>query len=463
MQRPVDEKYTERVALPGRMERAMFRQVPLWLLILTIMVGLVVTIIFGALVLQPPRQKLLQETVLGLANVPFVLKRTVKSITKIPRGYAPAHYRPRPEGLWLNPDQPFIDDGYVLVRAFDENLKRSVVRLIHLRDGKVIHQYAPDIHAMNVRSTFVSPLIDLKRDRNAQTNLMMHPLLMPDGGLVIHDSSPLARYDACGHLKWMVDGIFHHSLELDADGNLWAAFREPRAKVPDVGPLFNDESIMKVSPEGKVLYKMRIADILDGNQLGWLWRGRPYTDDPFHLNDVQPVLKSGPYWQAGDLFISLRNMSLILLYRPSTGKVVWWRTGFWALQHDVSIVDDHRIAVFDNNWRVAYPEGEVDGFNRVAIYDFATDTASYPLDAAMKKLRVRTRAQGRATPLPNGDFMIEETERGRLMRVAPDGTVRWRYTAATPSMRRLQLRWSRYVDPASDLGAITLAKDVKCN
>ncbi|NHN91198.1 arylsulfotransferase family protein [Acetobacter sicerae] len=442
----------------------MFRPIPLWLLLLSLVTGVVVMIGFGGLVLHPPRQTLVRESTLWLANIPSVLKKTVKSVTKIPRSYAPSSYDERlPEGLWRNPDQPFVDDGYVLVRAFDENLKRSVVRLISLRDGTVVHQYAPDIRTMNSRSTFVSPLIDVRRDRDARRNLMMHPLLMPDGGIVIHDSSPLARFDACGHMEWMIDGIFHHSLERDGDGNLWAPFRYPKAKVPDVGPLFEDESIMKVSPDGKILHEVRIADILDSNQLGWLWRGRPYTDDPFHLNDVQPVLKSGPYWLAGDLFISLRNLSLVMLYRPSTGKVLWWRSNFSHMQHDVSIIDDHRIAVFDNNWRVAAPEGEVDGFNRVAVYDFATDSASYPLDDAMKKLRVHTRAQGRATPLPNGDFMIEETEGGRLMRVAPDGAVRWRYIAATPSMRRLELRWSRYVDPASNQEAITLAKDAKCN
>lgn len=445
------------------MERIMFWPVPLWLLMLTIMMGLVGAIIFGALVLRPPKQKMAHEAVLGLANVPFVLKKTFRNPTQVARPDVDGPYEPRAQGLWRNPDQPFVDNGYVLLTAFDETLKRPVVRLIRLSDGTVIHQYAPDIQAMVRRSTFSSALIDLRRDRNVGLHLMMHPLLMPDGGLVIHDSSPLARYDACGHLEWMIDGIFHHSAELDEDGNIWAIFRYPQSKIPDVGPLFNDEAIMKVSPEGQILHTERVADILDANNMGWLWRTHPYTDDPFHLNDVQPVLRSGPYWQKGDLFLSLRNLSLVMLYRPSTGKVIWWKVGPWAMQHDVSIVDDHRISIFDNHWRVAYPEGAVDGVNRVAVYDFDTNTVNYPLAAAMEKLHVHTRAQGRATPLPNGDFMIEETEQGRLMRLSLDGTIRWLYTAATPEMHRLQLRWSRYIDPVSNSGAITLAKDAKCN
>jgi len=436
----------------------MSRPVPLWLLVLVCWLGLVITIGFGALVLRPPAQPGLRHAVLGLADVPDIIARSLRHGT--PRPYADDTLPKQPPGLWRN--TAFKDPGFVLLTAFDEGLKRPVVRLVRLSDGAVLHQYAPDITAMNGRSAFTSALIDLKRDRNVQLNLMMHPLLMPDGGIVIHDSSPLARFDACGRLQWMIDGIFHHSVERDADGNIWASFRYPRAKLPGAGPLFDDEGFMEVGPDGKQRFTARIADVLDGNGLGNLWRSRPYTDDPFHLNDVQPLLSSGPYWRKGDLLLSLRNLSTILLYRPSTGKVLWWRTGPWAMQHDVSVIDDHRISVFDNNWRFAYPEGEVDGTNRVAVYDFKTDATSFPMDRVMKALGILTRAQGRATPLPNGDFMLEETERGRLLRAAPDGTVRWLYTSATPGGRRLELRWSRYLAPDDDTNAINLARSATC-
>ncbi len=439
----------------------MLRPVPMWLLVLVCWLGLVAMVVFGGLVMRPPRQGWLRDGVLGLANVTYLVGRSTRH--GVPRPYADDSLPKQAQGLWRNPAQPFTDPGYVLLTAFDEGLKRPVVRLMRLDDGAIVHQYAPDIAAVNRRSTFTSALIDLKRDRNVTLNLMMHPLLMSDGGIVVHDSSPLARFDACGRLEWMIDGIFHHSVERDATGDIWASFRYPHAKMPNVGPLFNDEGFMQVSPEGKTLFTARIADVLDANGLGGLWRSRPYTDDPFHLNDVQPVLTSGPYWQKGDVFLSLRNLSTILLYRPSTDKVLWWRTGPWAMQHDVSIVDDHRISVFNNNWRFAYPEGEVDGTNRVAVYDFATDKTTFPMDKVMTAQNIDTRAQGRATPLANGDFMIEETERGRLLRAAPDGTVRWLYTSATPKLRRLQLRWSRYIEPTENMTAINQARGAKCN
>ena len=196
-----------------------------------------------------------------------------------------------------------------------------------------------------------------------------------------------------------------------------------------------------------------------------LWRGHPYNDDPIHLNDIQPVLVSGPHWQRGDLFLSLRNLSTVMLYRPSTGRILWHRSEPWLFQHDVSIVDDHRISVFDNHWRFAWdqPEqAEVDGNNHVLVYDFASDTISDPLAGALKRLDFHTRAQGRATPLANGDFMLEETEYGRVLRVAPDGTVRWRYIAADSAQRRYELRWSRYLDTIADGIGIQAAEKAKC-
>jgi hypothetical protein len=171
------------------------------------------------------------------------------------------------------------------------------------------------------------------------------------------------------------------------------------------------------------------------------------------------VLTSGPYWQRGDLFISLRNLSMLALYRPSTGKIIWRQSHPWTFQHDISILDDHRIAVFDNHWRL---DGSVDGRNRIAVYDFATRQVSFPYAAGMNRFAIRTSAQGRATPMPNGDMVVEETERGRLLRMAPDGTLRWMYIAAAPNLRRLQLRWSRYLDPVSDGPAIHHALETTC-
>jgi hypothetical protein len=99
----------------------------------------------------------------------------------------------------------------------------------------------------------------------------------------------------------------------------------------------------------------------------------------------------------------LRNVSAVLLYRPGTDEIVWVKRGPWISQHDVDILDDHRIGIYDNavqgraRWRPYF-----EGVSQVVVYDFATDQISRPLEKAMKENKVRTVDDGLFTRLPDG-------------------------------------------------------------
>ena len=151
-----------------------------------------------------------------------------------------------------------------------------------------------------------------------------------------------------------------------------------------------------------------------------------------------------------------------MLFRPSTGKVLWSRQGLTHAQHDIQILDDHRIAVFDNNTRPSWPH-KVAGHNRTAFYDFANDKLSHPFDAALAKERVATQTQGRQTILANGDAVIEETRYGRILRLASDGTVRWRYISAYADGKRIVLGWSRYLERARWQSSVENAVKGSCS
>ena len=71
--------------------------------------------------------------------------------------------------------------------------------------------------------------------------------------------------------------------------------------------------------------------------------------DPLHLNDIEPLLSDGRHWKKGDLFISLRNRSTVLLYRPLTNKIMRTIQGSFYGQHDVDVISDSTISIFNNN------------------------------------------------------------------------------------------------------------------
>ena len=73
--------------------------------------------------------------------------------------------------------------------------------------------------------------------------------------------------------------------------------------------------------------------------------------NPIHLNDIEPTFSFDTEFGLfqGDVFISIRHQSAIIHYRPSTNKVINYITGPFAQQHDVNVISDKEISIFNNN------------------------------------------------------------------------------------------------------------------
>ena len=114
---------------------------------------------------------------------------------------------------------------------------------------------------------------------------------------------------------------------------------------------YSHDGIKQVSPQGETLFYKSIIEIFVENEMGYLiFSLDSYPSEaPVHINEVRPVDFDGEYWKKGDVFLSLRNQSMVLLYRPSTNKIIWKGTGHFSRQHDVDILDQSRISIFNNN------------------------------------------------------------------------------------------------------------------
>ncbi len=336
----------------------------------------------------------------------------------------------------------------VVLSRYDGDEKRGVVEMVDLGSGKVVHSWRPDVEAINALSKTPERFTHLKRDYGARRYMEHHPYALDDGSLVYHGmGSPLVKIDACSRVVWTVDGDFHHSIEKNAYGDFWTIETFHPPTIPFVGEDFDDDAITKVSADGRVLFRKSAAQLLiDAGLYHVVYSHNKYDEDPIHLNDVQPVLFDGPYWKKGDLFISLRNPSMIALYRPSADEVVWRRQGPWLMQHDVDIISDHEIAVYNNNAVAAPTGGKTVGSNDIIIYDFATGKTREPFTAGFEKNQIRTVTNGLFRLLPDGSVMVEEHDYGRLLAMTPDGEVRWGFiNRAAKDGRVFQLGWSRAV------------------
>ena len=75
-------------------------------------------------------------------------------------------------------------------------------------------------------------------------------------------------------------------------------------KTVDIGSdKFYDDGIAKIDTDGRIVLQRSVIEILVKNGMGHLIYGTDSTtDDPVHLNDIQPVNENGIFWNVGDVF-----------------------------------------------------------------------------------------------------------------------------------------------------------------
>ena len=434
-----------------RIENILLSKVPVWIVVVLLALAAAGTVVFGALVEYTATRMARNFD----ANHFLGLGRVALGIAKIPENLHRLSFGPHP--------------AEAREQRFDGQAGLAFADTAHLPgDGGGEEGYL-FLARQLPKPTFDEPegwvtlyeLIDLSRRETVHAwqlplsrNIPVYPL--PDGSLVVLDRRSVMRVDACSNVERRKElkSRVHHSIERDADGNFWMpAIVWAATKAGRPPALFDEDELLKLSPAGDVLARISLTDALARSGYRHLLYGlRGYEFDPLHVNDVEPVLRDGPFWQRGDLFVSLRSSSVVLLYRPATGEVVWLRQDPWLHQHDVDVVGDSEISVFSNN-AVRIRDGErlVLGANEVYVYDFATGEARSPWREAMRRHDVRTEYKGGAVLFDDGGLMVEEHDFGRVLRLSADGAIRWSYVNRASDGRVYRLGWGRYLE--ADYGA----------
>ena len=439
----------------------MFKKIEIWVLYLFIVFSVLFALFFGVLVnielnKNPFKRGWWSETALYLVEIPFTIRIAIKGLTVEDRFPNQSGF----EGV------PNSAESYLLLSKYDGDLKEGIVEIVDLTNFDVLHTWNPDIDQLNSMVDQVDEFKDLDRDNNNSRALLRHPKLTEDGGLLFgtEHRSPIYKIDECSNLVFQVpNNVYHHSIETDIDGNIWAPSRLYPYSLPvikvgaDISSKFMDDAIVKLSPDGKILFEKSVSQILIENDLEHLVFGGQspeFYNDPVHLNDIQPVDFDSDYWKKGDVFLSLLTPSLVILYRPSTNVVVWKGTGHYVHQHDVDILDNERISIFNNNAKNLVAGMQVDGHNEIIIYDFATDRYSSYLSDSLTKTEVRTITEGRSQILPNNDVFIEETNYGRILYFNGDGSLRWTHVNRASNDKVYHGSWSRVLYKKEDLLAV---------
>lgn len=299
-----------------------------------------------------------------------------------------------------------------------------------------------------LRSWYLSEDSFYKTDREFSHCAPKTPILLKDSSLVFaaESSNNLYRIDKNSKIVWYdTTHYYHHSINPAADGNIWACTSKGRAYVNDKGEeiTISDGYLTKIDVnDGQTLYNRSVADIFEKNQMDYLIHGfsnttLPHGTDPMHLNDIEAVMDSGRYWQKGDVFFSLRHRSLVVQFRPSSGKVIKLINGPFYQQHDVDILNDSVISLFDNHISAlqvkSYEDESVkvkttaNQYSRVVSYDFTTHSFDILLPDQFANEQPYTPTQGLHEVLPNGDIFIESQNEGLVYVLSKNETKLRRY------------------------------------
>jgi hypothetical protein len=205
---------------------------------------------------------------------------------------------------------------------------------------------------------------------------------------------------------------------------------------------------MLVSPAGDVLREISVEQLFYDNGLEAVLtsaaaifhqRGvNAYNREIVHLNKVSELSSSlaadFPMFAAGDLLLSFRNLNLLMVFDPVTGKVKWWRIGPWQRQHDPEFTAGGSIIMFNNNIHLETLPAADRTTKRTPLETPRTSNilAINPMTGASSILYGQRSGQemlsvtrGKVEATAGGGLLVTEFDGGRVFEVDADRRIVW--------------------------------------
>jgi hypothetical protein len=329
-----------------------------------------------------------------------------------------------------------VQPGITLVTSywFKQGKWQPAIRLFDL-EGTLLHEW--EIHPDEIWPE--TPFSDHVGAQMSNPNNYVHGTwLLPGGDIVFNvEYAGLVRMNACGEVVWTVPYRTHHSVFRDDNGNFWVSGlnwryeKNPEYVHPE--PEFVDETALQVSPDGKILREIFLLKSIYESGYGDLLAGGFKTLDITHLNDVEILSESMaskfPMFAPGDIMVSLRNLSTVLVIDGVTEKVKWHFRHPLIHQHDPDFEPDGRITIFDNHDDMTQAGMRL-GPSQLVSVDPATNEWKrvYPLT---EEQAFYTQTGGKHQLLANGNRLITEAHGGRVFEVDANGNIVWNWIIET--------------------------------
>jgi len=418
----------------------MERSVPVWLLLLCLLLGAMTAVMFGWSVKTTAagsdRFGKLGAATLAVAGFPDLVRTTLSEMRADPDSQLRVPQTNADLSAFRSiTGRPGIDVQNLMVRGDPAALARTAGWRI-LVGGFVINgEFQHAALALSPELEVVKAWILTEKDIPGETpkptfGKFLHgfALLKDESVIVTYDVGvSLQRFDRCGKRLWVIGGIFDHAVSLHESGNfVWTLRKHMKP-----GWLGDDELVKVDVSSGRVAQTITMDAIAAANpnleilgarekDINWA-NGNPkavrvkWLDDPFHLNDVEPlpsaIADRFPGFEADDLLVSARSLNMVFVVDPDTLKVKWWRTGDWRRQHDPDWQPTGEITVYDNQMNHNY--------SRIMGIIPATQTTRVVLDG--QSIDFYSRIRGKHQIAPTGDLLLTVPQQGRVIEIDSNG------------------------------------------
>lgn len=267
--------------------------------------------------------------------------------------------------------------------------------------------------------------------------------------LAIVKDKMLIRMGWNSEVKWLKDMRFHHDIAISENNDIYSIIRNKEKIVrPEFSfPLYVlNDYIVVLSSEGEIKKQISIYKLLknemplekfirisqwmsedenakrmledEGNSQYILKQGTPA--DIFHTNNVEVIDRDiEGLCKKGDILFSVRELDLIGILDIKREELIWkWGPGELDKQHHPTLLENGNILIFDN--------GVSRGFSRVLELNPITKEIvwEYKTDPPQRFFSLR---RGSSQRLPDGNTLITESDKGRVIEVTDNGTVVWEF------------------------------------
>ncbi|MFN0196559.1 MAG: arylsulfotransferase family protein [Planctomycetaceae bacterium] len=279
-----------------------------------------------------------------------------------------------------------------------------------------------------------------------------------DGFLVLIEDQSLFRIDWSSHVIWEVKDRFHHDMCVAENGDIYA-LRNRKVFIPEISgdEAILDNELLILSPQGRIKKTISLSGLLAKNaELLRLVRAvqkkeysyQPDAWDVMHTNTVDVIENDITYndniiFKAGQVLLCMRHLNLVSVLDVEAESFVWFY-GNNDLEgpHHPSMIEDGTLLIFDNGTRRGYSRiVEVDPVNR-------------QINKEIKSLGGEsffTASRGSVQQLPQGNVLIVESEKGRVLELSLAGDIVWEFLSfpsqTHPGQRELLYRMPRITDP----------------